>query len=270
MDAVGSGEHPSAHGARVSAGCYGHGVKRICRIVLCTLLVGVLAPAGFAHGAPGHRERCAPRGDRVVVADAIAEIYRATERPGIGSAHLGETWEFRGCTVHSKHTFKLGVDPTQSVCGSPAGCEGVTHMVLARKTVAYESFSTEPYNIERTEAVTKEYIVTRNLSTGHVVHRVPTGAGLEEGVQHIGVGSVTSIVVKPDGSAAWIAEDDDRTVQAEKELGRRVTYYDVYDVDRSGEHELASGTEIAPHSLIRAGSLVRWHVAGKAYSAELN
>ena len=80
-------------------------------------------------------------------------------------------------------------------------------MVLTRETVAYESFSTAPYNIERTEAILKEYVVTRNLFSGHVVHRVPTGAALEESAHHIGVGSVVRIVVKPDGSAAWIAED---------------------------------------------------------------
>ena len=61
-----------------------------------------------------------------------------------------------------------------------------------------------------------------------------------------------------------------RTAQAEKELGRRVTYYDVYEVDASGEHELAAGTEIAPHSLTRTGSsIAHWRAAGKAYSAEL-
>jgi hypothetical protein len=93
------------------------------------------------------------------------------------------------CTVHSKRTFKLGIDPTQSVCGSPAGCEGVAHMVLARETVAYESFATEPYNIERIEAVTKEYIVTRNLSTGHVVHRVPNGG---DPIRRLGLGRMTA------------------------------------------------------------------------------
>jgi hypothetical protein len=205
----------------------------------------------------------------MIVADTRAEVYRATERPGVGSEHLGETWEFRGCTVRSKRTFELGIDPTESVCGSPAGCEGVTHMVLARETVAYESFSTEPSNIERTEAVVREYVVTRNLSSGHVVHRVPTGVALEESAQRKGVGSVVSIVVKPDGSAAWIAQDGGRTAQAEKELGRRVTFYDVYEVDASGEHELAFGTEIAPHSLTRTGSIVHWRAAGKTYSAEL-
>jgi hypothetical protein len=205
----------------------------------------------------------------MVVADARAEVYRATERPGVGSEHLGEIWDFRGCTTHSKRTFELGIDPTESVCGSPAGCEGVTHMVLTREAVAYESFSTEPSNIERTEATVSDYVVTRNLSSGHVVHRVPTGAALEESAQRVGVGPVVSIVVKPDGSAAWIAEDGGRTVQAKKELGRRVAYYDVYEVDANGEHELDSGTEIAPHSLVRTGNIVHWLAAGKRYSAEL-
>jgi hypothetical protein len=226
-------------------------------------------PASVARTLGGGEARCAPRGDRMVVADARAEVYRATQRPGIGSEHLGETWKLRGCTVHSKRTFELGIDPTESVCGSPAGCEGVTHMVLARETVAYESFSTASYNIERTEGIVRDYVVTRNLSSGRVVHRVPTGAALEESAQHIGVGSVVSIVVKPDGSAAWIAADGGRTVQAEKELGRRVTYYDVYEVDASGEHELASGTEIAPQSLTCTGSIVHWRAGGMTHAAIL-
>lgn len=232
-------------------------------------LVAALAPAGVAQGAPAHPARCAPHKDRVVAADARAEVYRATERPGIGSEHLGETWDFRGCAVGSRSTFELGIDPTESVCGSPAGCEGVTHMILARDTVAYESFSTEPANLERTEAILRDYVITRNLFSGRIVHRVPTGAVLEDSAQHTGVGPVVSIVVKPDGSAAWIAEDGDRSVRAARELGRRVTYYDVYEVDASGEHELASGTEIAPHSLKRSGAIVHWRAAGRTYSAEL-
>jgi hypothetical protein len=240
----------------------------VAAIVLAATLSAI--PANAARTPGGGVARCAPRGDHVVLADARSEVYRATERPGIGSEHLGETWEFRGCTVHSKRTFELGIDPTESVCGSPAGCEGVTHVVLARETVAYESFSTAPHNIEGTEAAVREYVITRNLSSGHVVHRVPTGAALEESAQHRGVGSVVSIVVKPDGSAAWIAEDGGRTVRAEKELGRRVTYYDVYEVDASGEHELASGREIAPRSLTCTGGIVHWRSGGRPHAAILD
>jgi hypothetical protein len=65
-----------------------------------------------------------------------------------------------------------------------------------------------------------------------------------------------AIVVKSDGSVAWIVESSSE--------------YQVRAVDKSGSRVLSSGTNIDPHSLALAGSTLYWTQGGKPKSAMLN
>jgi hypothetical protein len=49
-------------------------------------------------------------------------------------------------------------------------------------------------------------VVVRNLRTGKVIRRVPTGTLVPPQPSVVGVGPAVSIVAKPDGAVAWIAE----------------------------------------------------------------
>jgi hypothetical protein len=72
--------------------------------------------------------------------------------------------------------------------------------------VAYENFSTlESRGGAGRQAATKIWCWFANLSNGHVVREVPTGTPKALLPDSIGVGDVTSLVVKPDGAVAWIA-----------------------------------------------------------------
>jgi hypothetical protein len=119
------------------------------------------------------------------------------------------------------------------------------------------------------------YIDVRNVATGKLVYRVPTGTPLEPMQHYIGVGNIACMVLKPDGSVAWIAEDFERSAPSR-------FYFDLGAVDKSGTHLLASGTAIDPSSLsLSVGGIrgsytpetgphvVYWIENGQSRSAEL-
>jgi hypothetical protein len=107
---------------------------------------------------------------------------------------------------------------------------------------------------------------------------VPTGAPLKPEPGYLGVGKIVALVVKIDGSVAWIAEDYERSATA------KAPYFDVYAVDGSGTRLLASGTDIDPSSLALsvdathldyyphtiAGSTLYWTQGGQSFSTTLN
>lgn len=70
-----------------------------------------------------------------------------------------------------------------------------------------------------------------------------------------------SLVVKGDGSVAWIAQDTET---------KEGYSYQLHVLDREGEHVLASSPELAPYSLALTGSTLYWTENGKPFSATLN
>jgi uncharacterized Ntn-hydrolase superfamily protein len=66
-------------------------------------------------------------------------------------------------------------------------------------------------------------------------------------------------VVKSDGAVAWILT----TVQEH-------ATYQVHALDKTGNHVLATGSDISPHSLAVAGNTLYWTQDGKPTSAALH
>jgi hypothetical protein len=212
---------------------------------------------------PGH--------SRPIMANAQAQVYEATE-PEAFPEYLG-VW---GCVYGHKRPYFLGPLPYGSSTG---GSGGVGHETLAGPIVAYEESSTS--GGLGADPTGRNVVIVRDLRTGRVLHRVPTGVLLKPEQRYVGVGNVVSIVVKGDGAVAWIAEDYERSHPSGSP---EVSYFDVYAVDKTGTRLLVSGTNVAPSSLALstgatrisgypssvAGSAVYWTQGGKSESAVLN
>ncbi|HST32279.1 MAG TPA: hypothetical protein VLJ80_02050 [Solirubrobacteraceae bacterium] len=227
------------------------------------LVLGSAAPAG---ATPRHRvSRCAPGHARTIVSNARVQVYAAME-PGGGSTNV------YGCAYGSSHVYELGLAPYR--CLSAAGCGATEQEVLAGDLVAYERFS-------ETRSLTSWELIVRNLRTGRVLHKVGTGLPLD-GVETVGVGPVTAIVLERDGAVAWIANDEARSTGIETS---RVPVYDVEALDAGGPRRLlAAGFDVDPASLALAADAsnigpnrhrvraneVYWTQGGHAASAALN
>jgi hypothetical protein len=100
-------------------------------------------------------------------------------------------------------------------------------------------------------------VVVRDLRTGRVLERLPTGSSTSSEV--LGGGPTAGIVVKADGSVAWIVDG-----------GEARGGLHVQVVDQAGSRTIASGTDIAPNSLALVGSTLYWTQGGRPLSATLN
>jgi hypothetical protein len=103
-------------------------------------------------------------------------------------------------------------------------------------------------------------VLVRDLRTGKWIHRASTGVARQS--RFHGVGPVGALVVKADGSVAWIAEVAGLS-------GRAPAEYEVHALDRSGSRLLASGTDIEPDSLTLKGSTLSWKQHEQQFSTSL-
>jgi hypothetical protein len=209
---------------------------------LSAVLVVGTATAGARSSRPDRRAAfvCPGPRQRLIAADADAVVYQTPAE----SQEYGEEY---ACAYAGKRAFLLGPPPY----GSAAGSGGVGRIALAGPVVAY--------SVGRrgeTQGHTLGEVWVRNLVTGKLLHRMPNGSPAEPG--NVGLGLTIALVVKSDGSVAWIngAPEALGTVQ-------------VRSVDASGSHLLAVSPEIEPKSLALAGSTLYWTEAGKPYSALL-
>jgi hypothetical protein len=225
----------------------------MARIVVATclaVLVLTLAATSVDASRTHHRQppKCSIPHGHTVLADSQAILYRNIQ-----------PFEFSivyGCAFARGHSFELGEFPTEGSCG-PSACSKIHQEKLAGPLVAYEYFFVAGESGEQEE---KFLIIVRDLRSGHVLHKVPTGIPRpENAASAIGAGFATTIVLKSDGAVAWINE---------RPLGE-ATEYQVHALDKTGNRLLATGTDIDPHSLALAGSTLYWTQGGKPYSTRL-
>jgi hypothetical protein len=240
-------------------------MQRRAQTLLVTLVALLSASPALAALAHGSAPECGSGHGRLVVADRLAEIYIAREP--VFQSHtrkvVNSSTGYRGCIYGSTRSFRLG--GTGGGTASRAG--GTEDLVLAGADVAYETYASA--GTASGTGASYTYVVVRNLQTGRVLNEVPSGIPLEPKPHHVGVGGVAAIVLKSDGSVAWLAVDGERSESAERAAGREVVYYDLYSLDGAGERLVASGTEIDPSSLALAGSTFYWTQGGKPFSALL-
>jgi hypothetical protein len=238
-------------------------------LVVCVLLA-CMACAGALAARRRPVASCVPRHSGLVSANSHAQLYVATE-PGALPEYRG-LW---GC-VYGGTPFFFGPLPMNGSAASGAG--GLRHEMLTGSVVAYEVFDVGGYGSNRSES----RVVVRDLRTGSVLHRVPSGVRAVVEPENVGIGNVVAMVLKSDGAAAWIA--DDGGVRSASNPSVSVPSFQVVAVDGSGMHELASGVEIDPSSLALsqtatnvgqdsrtiAGTNIYWTEGGKTFSAALN
>jgi hypothetical protein len=216
-------------------------------VIICVtvLLISVLVNAVGANNRG--LVRCAPKHAKVLVSNAQAQVY----------GKINEVGYFRifGCARGRKRSYVLGETPTVSSSGG----SGIRHETLAGTMVAYEAITG---NILPEGGSENSWLVlVRDLRTGRWVHRAFTGVARQP--KNEGVGPLSALVLKPDGSVAWIAKVGGLSGYVPPE-------YEVHALDKSGSRLLASGTDIAPNSLTLKGSALSWMQHEQPFSTVLS
>lgn len=246
------------------------GMKRIT-IAVVSVLALLLVPSGANAARARHAllARCAPS-SHTLFADAQAQVYAARE----GSLKY---LSIRACAYGQRRSFIVsGCSPEESAMV----CARASHVALVGGVIAYGDTFTPAGGHEDEESIDEWHVEVRNLRTGRLLHEVPTGSPLKPAPRYVGVGPIVGLVLKSDGSVAWIAEDYERS---SKLYGAGAPYFDVYATDKAGTRLLASGTNIDPSSLALAvgaagvnsrprtieGSTLFWAQGGKPFSTTL-
>lgn len=184
-------------------------------------LVSLIAIGLAAAGASAHRASCGPSRARTLAADREARVYSSG----------GKVY---GCARGSHSSYVLGSTSNSMGEGrvGPIALAGVD-VAFGRTTSGVDVISAE--------------VVVENLTDGRVLrdHGATAGNFGPETAQ-----KVNSIVVKPDGSVAWIASVNSL-------ISHRGTTQ-VRKSDRTSRMSLASGREIKPDSLRLDGSELSW------------
>jgi hypothetical protein len=176
-----------------------------------------------------------------VVCEPFQAHTLASDRAAVVYSLDGEAY---GCSRPTGPTYKLG---SVKLC---IGATRVGPFALAGDVVAYGS---ETCGVDSSSS----QAIARNLESGHTLRREPaTSRTLVEQE-----GGLQSIVVKADGSIAWIA--------AEQSLGNHGRLLQVRKDDRGGDTLLSSSLAVLPSSLKLHGSRLTWRDAGKLRSATL-
>ena len=183
-------------------------MRRIAIAAIPTLLLLVVAaPASDATRSHKAIPMCPPAGTRVLLADAQAAIYTVHERlivPVKGGGHeVQKVIATRGCVDGRMGSYKLGERfvPTPTELNG-----GMDQLSLGGLLVAYEEsfYGGSRYSEGRGEESIEEwYVVVRNLRTGRVLHRIPTGMNEKDHPKFVGDGPTSAIIVRADGAVAW-------------------------------------------------------------------
>jgi hypothetical protein len=215
--------------------------------VAVSFVLVLLLPAASVSDASSHQKapaKCPPSRSRVVAANNHAQLYEAVNPSGALSVY--------GCAGHGR-SYTLG---EVLMAGGHGPFFGVELETLAGSDVAYWEEDTEEHH-------ERSLVIVRDLRTGRVLHKLEVGT---PPAIETGDGYATAIVVKSDGSVAWIVGHNFVPVESPGPP----PVYEVEAIDQTGRRLLAAGTEISPRSLALVGSTLYWTQGGKPYSAALN
>jgi hypothetical protein len=196
----------------------------------CLLGLSCFGPGSAAAGVAAMA--CGPARARTLASDRAARVYAVHEK-------------VYGCARGSHSRYQLGARTNSMSEGrvGPIALAGVD-VAFGRATFGVDVVSAE--------------VVVENLTDGHVLHdeaATASSVGPEYAQQ------VHSIVVKPDGSVAWIASISSFT--------SRRSATEVRKSDRTGRTALDRSQSIRPDSLRLHRSELTWRDGSTRKSATL-
>ncbi len=245
---------------------------------LVVALAACFAGTKPSMAAASRALRCPARGAHVLLHDARSAVYwfphRSEEGREEGSAVYACTRSHRAVALQEVIEHAEGAGPCAGYTGGCLPTNWRRTIALAGTMLAYATYSPEPSRYYICDC--RHWGITVvDLSTGRVVHRVPTGphhgtvkpeGSLEEkkpdhGDLYVGVGPAEQVIVKPNGSVAWIAEDFIAWLEAFRE-GREhePPTYELRVIDQTGERLIASGATLDPHSLVFHGDRLEYEL----------
>jgi hypothetical protein len=203
----------------------------------------VAGAAGVAHrGIP-----CRPARAKLIAASGHVVVYLGRV---LNPSNDTRYPTYLGCLRGGRSAYEVGA-PAE---GSSSGGSATRNLTLAGEFVAWEE--TETIGPQGPSQEQEWLVLVRNLRTGRVLHKLPTGVSTVK--EWTGVGPTTQIVLTSAGAVAWIARVEDE----QGEHG-----YEVHAADNSGTRVLATGSNIAAKSLALAGSTLYWTQGGAAMAA---
>jgi hypothetical protein len=209
---------------------------------LVSILFGAIAAPAVA--AAGHKQplECPPAHAKQITVDKQAVIYKAPGPPEDGE----EGFPTLFACAFGHRRYMLG-EPAEF---GPEGGGGIARETLVGVMVAYEKSL-----IPAPNGHDSFVIYVRDLLTGRIVHEAPTAEAKFPG--EVGKDSAEKIVLKRDGSVAWIDQTEPHEFQ-------------IRAVDKTGNRLLAVSGDIVPRSLSLKGSTLRWIEDGKPTYAILH
>jgi|tagenome__1003787_1003787.scaffolds.fasta_scaffold20867710_2 hypothetical protein len=226
------------------------GVTKVTGLVLLTATVAGLAcsPAG-AHPRTAHA--CDAARSRTIAETQRVRVY-AVRAPFSG-------FNVRACWKPTGRSMAVG----QRYGCVDEGCGGVRTFRIAGAFVAFERSNQDK------DAGSSYRVVVVDVWHRRQVRSAPTGALTPEqaeppdrvGERHEGIGPVTDLALRPNGSVAWIARDLD---------SGSPPAFQVHRADRHGRALLATATDIDSRSLRAADHRITWTQAGDRRSASLD
>jgi hypothetical protein len=223
------------------------------RLLVAGPWITIALVAQLAVGASALSSRpvpCKQGRAKLIAADTQAVVYlgHVAARPSYTSYTA-----YLGCVRGSRRAYEVGGPSV----GSSSGAGGARHLTLAGTVVAWEAF--ESAGVTGELGRESWMVVVRDLRTGSVLRRLPTGTARVKG--WVGVGPTQQIVVSGNGAVAWIASVAGPAGQDALE---------IHVADRTGARVVAEGSDIESDSLALAGSTLYWTQGGKPSAATLN
>lgn len=202
---------------------------KVTAAVIFASVAAITASGAMAddHAAPA----CGPASARTIAADTPARVY----------ATAGEAY---GCVRGETRAYLLGTT------GDISGVAHIETVRVAGHLVAYGL---------RTNGVDTGHVTInlRDLGPGTLIAQRPatTRIGIE------GFQSIESLVLKADGSLAWIS--------TARSIGKPTFVRQLLRLDRQGFRVLDSGPDLDATSLALDGSIITWDHGANARSATL-
>lgn len=204
--------------------------------------LGVVAAVGLPGPAPAaERSKCFGRNLRGIAANLHV---RVTRERGLGRVVA--------CHLRTGREVEIGVD-LQSTDRSIVG-----PVALAGRFVAYS-------NAFRGRSGADIGILVRDVRTGRTVRSYGVREFVEPGDRDF-VERTSDLVLRADGTAAWIFEVEERDDQGTTVRVR----YEVHRFMGREQVLLDSGTDVEPGSLALAGSRLYWMKGGQPRSVVLD